>query len=246
MGRLEGKTAIITGAGRGIGRAIALRFASEGASLFLVTQKTSLDSLIDELKEKGVDAEGIFGDVGDAKFASQAVEKCVKRFGGVDILVNNAGITRDGLFIRMKEADFDDVIRVNLKGTFFMMQAASKVMMKKRAGSIINLSSIVGLTGNAGQLNYAASKAGVIGITKSAAKELGSRKIRINAIAPGFIETDMTDSLTDKQKDAMLGAIPLRRLGGAQEIADGVLFLASDESSYITGHTLTIDGGMAM
>ena len=246
MGRLEGKTAIITGAGRGIGRAIAEKFAEEGASLLLVTLSTPLDPLIAELKDKGCQVEGIAGDVGKAGFAKEAVSKCQELFGGVDILVNNAGVTRDGLLVRMKEDDFDEVLRVNLKGAFLMIQAVGKIMMKKRAGSIINLSSVVGITGNAGQVNYAASKAGIIGLTKSVAKELGGRNVRANSIAPGFIETDMTDALTDEMKKELVGEIALGRLGSVEEVALGALFLASDESSYITGHTLAIGGGMAM
>jgi 3-oxoacyl-[acyl-carrier protein] reductase len=246
MGRLTGKSAIITGAGRGIGKEIARRFAAEGASLLLVTVSTPLDPLINELRDRGVTVEGLAGDVGDQVFAKEVVDRCVSRFGGVDILVNNAGITRDNLLMRMKEEDFDEVIRVNLKGAYLLCQAVVKPMMKQRAGSIINLTSVVGLTGNAGQANYAASKAGVIGLTKSVAKELGSRSIRANAIAPGFIETDMTHEMTDGAKEATLGAIPLRRLGQASEIASAALFLASDEASYISGHTLVVDGGLAM
>ncbi len=246
MRRLEGKAIIITGAARGIGRAIATLFGAEGAKLLLVTRSTPLDSLINELADQGVEVEGMAGDVADIDFAKAVFDRCVEKFGGADGLVNNAGITRDGLLARMKEEDFDDVVRTNLKGAFTMMQAAAKVMMKQRRGSVVNVSSVVGLTGNAGQVNYAATKAGVIGMTKSAAKELGGRSIRVNAIAPGFIVTDMTDTLPEKVKDGVIGATPLARFGEAAEVAKAALFLASDDSSYITGHTLTVDGGMSV
>jgi 3-oxoacyl-[acyl-carrier protein] reductase len=246
MPKLEGKAVVITGAARGIGRAIAERFGAEGAKLLLITRNSPLDPVINDLKSRGVDVEGMAGDVADTTFAKEAVDRCLERFGAVDVLVNNAGVTRDGLLARMKEDDFDEVVRTNLKGAFVMMQAVGKVMMKARKGAIVNISSVVGLTGNAGQINYAATKAGVIGMTKSAAKELGGRNVRVNAVAPGFIVTDMTHELPEKVKESVIGVTPLGRFGEAAEVAAATLFLASDEASYVTGHTLTVDGGMAM
>ncbi len=243
MGMLTGKTAIITGASRGIGAAIAERFAKEGANLTLVTRSTPLDSLIEKL---GTPIEAMTGDVGDSAFADQVAKQTKEKFGKIDILVNNAGVTRDGLLVRMKDEDFDEVIRVNLKGAFVTTRAVGKIMMKQRSGAIINISSVVGMVGNAGQANYCASKAGLIGLTKSTAKELGGRGIRINAIAPGFIETDMTGALGEKVKEQTIATIPLGSFGKVDDISAGALFLASDESAYITGHTLVIDGGMAM
>jgi len=230
MPKLEGKAVVITGAARGIGRAIAERFGAEGAKLLLITRNSPLDPVINDLKSRGVDVEGMAGDVADTTFAKEAVDRCLERFGAVDVLVNNAGVTRDGLLARMKEDDFDEVVRTNLKGAFVMMQAVGKVMMKARKGAIVNISSVVGLTGNAGQINYAATKAGVIG----------------NAVAPGFIVTDMTHELPEKVKESVIGVTPLGRFGEAAEVAAATLFLASDEASYVTGHTLTVDGGMAM
>ncbi len=246
MDRLAGKKAIITGAGRGIGRAIALAFAKEGADLLLVTRSTPLDSLLGEIKESGGNAIGIAGNVASREFAGEIVKKCRENFGQIDILVNNAGITRDGLLVRMSEENFDDVIETNLKGAFNCLQAVSKIMMKQRSGSIINISSVVGLSGNPGQVNYSASKAGMIGMTKSSALELASRNIRVNAVAPGFIQSDMTDALAEKAKEEAQNKVPMGRFGSSDDVALGVIYLASDESSYVTGQTLSINGGIYM
>lgn len=246
MNRLAGKKAIITGAGRGIGRAIALAFAKEGADLLLVTRSSPLDSLLGEIKEIGGNAIGFGGDIADREFVVEIAKKCRETFGRIDILVNNAGITRDGLLVRMSEENFDDVIKTNLKGAFNCLQAVSKIMMKQRSGSIINISSVVGLSGNPGQVNYSASKAGLIGMTKSAALELASRSIRVNAVAPGFIESDMTNALAEKAKEEALKQVPMGRFGSSDDVALGVIYLASDESSYVTGQTLSINGGIYM
>jgi 3-oxoacyl-[acyl-carrier protein] reductase len=246
MDRLKDKTALITGASRGIGRGIVEAFAHEGAELFLVARSGSLDEAVKRCKDLGLKVEGLAGDVGDPGFAKAAVDKCVEVFGKLDILVNNAGITRDGLLVRMKEADFDEVIRVNLKGVYGFMQAASQVMMKKRSGRIINITSIVGQIGNAGQVNYAASKAGIIGMTMSAAKELASRGVTVNAIAPGFIATDMTDTLPEKVKEKLMESIPMGRFGSVSDVAAAALYLASADGEYVTGQVLSINGGMAM
>ena len=246
MDRLKGNAAIITGAARGIGRGIAETFAKEGADLLLVTRANPLDEILAVCRAHGVRAEGMTGDVGDNAFSKAAIAKCVELYGKSDILVNNAGITRDALLVRMKEADFDEVIRVNLKGTYNMTQAAASVMMKQRRGRVINLTSIVGQTGNAGQFNYAASKAGITGMTMAAAKELASRGITVNAIAPGFIKTDMTDSIPEKAREELLKAIPAGRFGDVADIAMAAVFLASGEAAYITGQTISVNGGMAM
>jgi len=246
MDRLEGRTAVITGAARGIGRGIAEAFAAEGANLFLVTRTTPLDEVIAACEKLGVTAAGHAADVSDPAQAKAAIDACVERFGGLDILVNNAGITRDGLLVRMKDDDFDQVIRVNLTGAFNCSRAAARVMMKKRYGRIINISSVVGQTGNAGQVNYAASKAGLIGMTKSMARELASRSVTVNAIAPGYIETAMTQVLTDEANQLLIQSIPLGRFGTAADVAAGAVYLASGDAGYVTGHTLAINGGMAM
>lgn len=246
MGRLEGKAAIITGAARGIGRGIAEAFAAEGADVALVTLSSPLDDVLEACRARGARAEGFTGDVADSSFASDVVAGAIEAFGKVDILVNNAGITRDTLLMRMSEEDFDEVIRVNLKGAFNMTKAVSQKMMKQRWGRIINISSVVGQTGNAGQVNYASSKAGLIGMTKSAARELAARGITVNAVAPGFITTDMTDKLPDKIKEKLIESIPLGRFGAVEDVAAGVVYLASEEAAYVTGHTLSINGGMAM
>jgi len=246
MGRLEGKSALITGASRGIGHAVALAFAREGANLFLVSRSTPLDETLAACRALGAKAEGRLCDVANSEDAKAAVEACVETFGQIDILVNNAGITRDGLLVRMKDDDFSEVIRVNLTGCFNMTRAAAKPMMKKRSGRIINVSSVVGVMGNAGQANYAASKAGIIGLTKSVAKELGGRGITANAVAPGFVETDMTQVLTDENRQTLIKSIPLGRFGAVGDVAGAVLFLASGDATYITGVTLFVDGGMAM
>jgi 3-oxoacyl-[acyl-carrier protein] reductase len=243
---VQNKVVLITGASRGIGRAIALRFAEEGARVAF-TYLSSVEkgqALEAELSAFGQAAKGYRSDAADFKAAEELVNQVVADFGGLDILINNAGITRDGLLMRMSEAQWDEVIRVNLKSVFNLTKAATRPMMKARAGSIINLTSVVGIRGNAGQTNYAASKAGIIGFTKSVALELGSRNIRANAIAPGFIETEMTGELAEKDLDAWKAQIPLKRGGQPTEVADCALFLASDLSRYITGQTIQVDGGM--
>lgn len=245
---LENKTAVVTGASRGIGRAVALKLASLGANIVLNYRSSvkSVEEVVEEIKALGGKAVAVQGDVSSFDEAGIIIKAAVENFGSLDILVNNAGITKDGLLARMKEEDFDSVIETNLKGTFNCIRHATPIMMKQRSGKIINMTSVVGVAGNAGQVNYAASKAGVIGMTKSAAKELASRGITVNAIAPGFIQTDMTDSLSDKVKEELLSGIPLKRLGQAEEIADLAAFLASDSASYITGQVINVNGGMYM
>jgi len=245
---LAGKTAVVTGASRGIGRAIAIKLASLGANIILNYRSNikSVQEVIDEIKAAGGNAVAIQGDVSSFSDAEKIIKAAVESFGSIDILVNNAGITKDGLLMRMKEEDFDSVIDVNLKGTFNCIRHASPLMVRQRSGRIINISSVVGVAGNAGQVNYSASKAGVIGITKSTAKELASRGITVNAVAPGFIQTDMTDVLSDKAKEALLLGIPLRKLGRPEDVAELVSFLASDCGSYITGQIINVDGGMVI
>ena len=245
---LKGKTALITGASRGIGREIAVAFAENGANLFLTYNSTPMDETLKAVADADGGGEVITfkGNVTESDASDAAVAECKEKFGGVDILINNAGITRDGLLMRMKDADWDDVINTNLKGAFSMVRAVSKVMIKKRAGKIINIGSVVGSMGNAGQVNYAASKAGLIGITKAVARELASRNVQVNLIAPGYIETDMTDAMDDKAKDAITQSIPAGRLGATRDIANSALFLASSNSDYITGHVLHVNGGMYM
>lgn len=241
---LENKTVVITGSSRGIGRELAIRFAKEGANIVLNGRKNIDDMFMKELETFGIKTHVVIGDIQNKVEADRLLKEAKHVFGSVDVLINNAGITRDGLIMRMSEEDFDAVINVNLKGTFNTIKAASSMMLKQRSGTIINLSSVVGLTGNAGQANYAASKAGVIGLTKSVAKELASRGITCNAIAPGFIETDMTDVLSDKVKELTIAQIPLKRLGQPSDIADTAVFLATQ--TYITGQIITVDGGMVM
>lgn len=245
---LDGKAALVTGASRGIGRAIALRLASEGAKIainFAGNQKAA-EEVKSEIEANGGEAILVQANVADPAAVEAMFAKVVEAFGTVDILVNNAGITRDGLLLRMKDEDFEAVIDTNLKGVFYCTKAAAKLMMKKRSGRIVNMSSVVGLIGNAGQTNYAASKAGVLGFSKSAAKELAARGITVNMVAPGFIDTDMTAVLADKVKEAMVKEIPLRRMGRPEDVANAVLFLVSDCSSYITGQVINVDGGMVM
>ncbi|WP_295633914.1 3-oxoacyl-[acyl-carrier-protein] reductase [uncultured Mitsuokella sp.] len=245
---LDGKAALVTGASRGIGRAIALRLASEGAKVainFAGNQKAA-EEVKSEIEANGGEAILVQANVADPAAVEAMFAKVVEAFGTVDILVNNAGITRDGLLLRMKDEDFEAVIDTNLKGVFYCTKAAAKLMMKKRSGRIVNMSSVVGLIGNAGQTNYAASKAGVLGFSKSAAKELAARGITVNMVAPGFIDTDMTAVLADKVKEAMVKEIPLRRMGRPEDVANAVLFLVSDCSSYITGQVINVDGGMVM
>lgn len=244
---LEGKVAVVTGAGRGIGKAIALRFAAEGAAVACCSRTEANSAAVaQEISKNGGKAAAFAVDVADSAQVTAACEKILKDFGRADILVNNAGVTRDGLLMRMSDADWDTVLDTNLKGAFLFTKALARAMMKQRYGRIINITSIIGLTGNAGQANYAASKAGLIGFTKSVARELASRNITANAIAPGFIETDMTSGLTEEIREAMRKNIPLARMGSAEEVAGVALFLASDKAAYITGQTLTVDGGMVM
>jgi 3-oxoacyl-[acyl-carrier protein] reductase len=247
MNQLTGQIAIVTGAGRGIGRAIALKFAGEGAAIVCVSRTLeNAERVAQEVRALGQNAWAHAVDVADPGAVNAAAETILAATGRVDILVNNAGVTRDGLLVRMSEADWDTVLDTNLKGAFLFTKALSRTLMKQRSGRIINIASIVGLIGNAGQCNYASSKAGLLGFTKSAARELASRGVLVNAVAPGFIETDMTAGLKEELKNEMLKAIPLGRLGQADEIAEAALFLASPASRYITGQVLTVDGGMVM
>ncbi|NHE59490.1 3-oxoacyl-[acyl-carrier-protein] reductase [Cyclobacterium plantarum] len=246
MGLLTGKRALVTGASKGIGRAIALRFAQEGADVaftFLSSVEKG-EALEEELAAFGIKAKGFRSDASDFKAAEQLIADVVAELGGLDILVNNAGITRDNLLMRMTEEHWDEVINVNLKSCFNTVKAATRTMMKAKAGSIINITSVVGIKGNAGQANYAASKAGIIGFTKSVALELGSRNIRCNAIAPGFIETEMTAVLDEKTVQGWRDGIPMKRGGKPEEVADACVFLGSDMSSYISGQTLQVNGAM--
>lgn len=245
---LKDKVAVVTGAGRGIGREIAKTFAGYGAKVVVNFNGSEerANSLVEEIKAAGGEAVAFKANVADFAEAEALMKFAVATYGRIDILVNNAGITRDNLVLGMKEADFDDVININLKGTFNCIKHVYRTMMKQKYGRIINMSSVVGIEGNAGQVNYAASKAGVIGITKSIAKELGSRGITANAIAPGFIKTDMTDALSDKAKEAMLDHITVKRLGEVSDIAETAAFLASDNASYITGQVIKVDGGMSL
>lgn len=247
MGLVDKKIALVTGGGQGIGEAITLRLAAEGASVAVLDiNLEKAQAVADKARALGVDAEAFRCDVSNTEAVKLIVDEIVKRFGRIDVLVNNAGITRDQLILKMTEQDWDLVMSINLKGIFNFTKAVSRVMMKARTGSIINISSVVGLFGNAGQMNYAASKAGAIGATKAAAKELASRNIRVNAVAPGYIDTAMTHVLSDEAKASLLAYVPAKRLGTAEDVANGVLFLASDLSSYVTGETLRVDGGMAM
>ncbi|MBQ2813758.1 MAG: 3-oxoacyl-[Akkermansia sp.] len=248
MNRLAGKTAVVTGAGRGIGQAIAQRFAAEGAKVILISRNpSSCGNAADAINAEYPGSCKAFPcDVADATAVEACVKEILTEYPTIDILVNNAGITKDGLLMRMKESDWDAVITTNLKSVFLFVKALQRTLMKSPAGRIINLSSIVGMTGNLGQANYAASKAGVIGFTKSMAQEIASRKVTVNAIAPGFISTDMTDAIPEKAKEAMLARIPLGDLGKPEDIANCALFLASDEARYITGQVLVCDGGMTM
>lgn len=246
MKLLENKSAIITGATRGIGRGIAIEFAKQGANVAFTYSSSieAAEALETELKAFGVAAKGYQSNAADFDAAQELAKEVLKEFGAIDILVNNAGITKDNLLMRISEDDFDKVIEVNLKSVFNLTKAVIRPMMKQRAGSIINMSSVVGLKGNAGQANYAASKAGIIGFSKSVALELGSRNVRSNVVAPGFIETEMTDKLDAAVVQGWRDSIPLKRGGKPQDIANACVFLASDMSAYITGQTLSVDGGM--
>ena len=243
---LGGKVALVTGASRGIGRAIALRLAGEGAKVAINYAGNTAKAVKAEIEQNGGEAILVQADVADSSAVEAMVAKVTEAFGQIDILVNNAGITRDGLLMRMKEEDFDAVLNTNLKGVFHCTKTVSKLMMKKRSGRIINMASVVGIMGNAGQTNYAAAKAGVIGFSKSAAKELAARGITVNVVAPGFIDTDMTAAMTDKAKELTLTGIPMKKMGTPEDVANAVLFLASDCASYITGQTVNVDGGMVM
>jgi 3-oxoacyl-[acyl-carrier protein] reductase len=245
---LDGKVALVTGASRGIGRAIALKLAAEGAKVAInyAGNTAKAEEVKAEIEKNGGEAILVQADVADFAAVETMVNTVVEKFGQIDILVNNAGITRDGLLMRMKDEDFDAVINTNLKGVFYCTKLVSKLMMKKRSGRIINMASVVGLMGNAGQTNYAAAKAGVIGFSKSAAKELAARGITVNMVAPGFIDTDMTAAMTDKAKEMTLTGIPLNRMGTPEDVANAVAFLVSDNASYITGQVINVDGGMVM
>jgi len=245
---LTGKTAVVTGGSRGIGRAICIELAKQGANV-VVNYSGSEDKakqVVSEIEDLGVKAIAIQANVADSAAVDAMMKQTIEVFGTLDILVNNAGITRDNLLMRMKEQEWDDVVDTNLKGVFLCTKAVTRQMMKQRAGRIINISSIVGVAGNPGQANYVAAKAGVIGLTKTCAQELASRNILVNAIAPGFITTEMTDSLPEELKEAMLKQIPLAKLGQPEDVAKAVVFFASDNANYITGQTLHIDGGLVM
>lgn len=238
------ETLIITGANRGIGASTAVAFAKAGYQIAMVNRSQADESLLETIRDCGVDVREYLADVSDFDLTSQVVKAIHKDFGRVDVLVNNAGITKDSLLIRMSEEAFDQVIDVNLKGSFNLIRHVSKIMLKQRRGAIINVSSLSGIIGNIGQANYSASKAGLIGLTRSAARELASRHITVNAVAPGFISSDMTDQLSNKTKEAMLEEIPLKRFGEQEEVAEAILFLATNQ--YITGTTLEINGGLNM
>jgi 3-oxoacyl-[acyl-carrier protein] reductase len=248
MTNLTGKTAIITGASRGIGAEIARKMAEAGAKIVVnySGSQAKAEAVVEEIKNNGGEAIAVKADVADADAVKAMVEQTMQAFGSVDILVNNAGITRDNLMMRMKDDEWDDVINTNLKGVFICTKAVTRQMMKQRSGRIVNIASIVGVMGNAGQANYVAAKAGVIGLTKTTARELASRNITANAVAPGFITTDMTDKLGEDIQKTMLAQIPLGRFGKPEEVAKAALFLASDDASYMTGQTLHLDGGMVM
>jgi len=245
---LDGKVAVVTGASRGIGRAIAMELAQAGADVVVnyAGSQGAAEEVVEAITALGRKAIAVQANVGKSDEAEALVKQALEVFGHVDILVNNAGITRDNLIMRMKEDEFDAVIETNLKGVFNCVKAVTRPMMKQRSGRIINISSVVGVLGNPGQANYVAAKAGVIGLTKASARELASRGITVNCVAPGFIETDMTDKLSEELRTQMLGQIPLTRLGQPEEIAKAVRFLASDDAAYMTGQTLHVDGGMYM
>ncbi len=246
-GKLEGRVALVTGGARGIGKSICERLAAEGASLAIVDiLQEAADETAAEFKEKGIKAVAFGANVAKPEDADSTIKSCIDEFGKIDILVNNAGITRDTLMMRMSETDWDAVIDVNLKGTFNFIKAAMRPMMKNRYGKIVNVASVVGIMGNPGQANYSASKAGVIGLTKTAAKELASRNINVNAVAPGYIQTDMTKDLPDQAKDAFMTVTPMKRAGSPEDVAGVVFFLSSPDSDYITGQVINIDGGLLM
>ncbi|HPA57699.1 MAG TPA: 3-oxoacyl-[acyl-carrier-protein] reductase, partial [bacterium] len=244
---LKGKTAVVTGGYRGIGKAIAIKLASMGANVVIndIGAPETADDTVNELKSFGVEAQAVSANVTVEEEVNGMIAKVIEKFGHIDILVNNAGITRDGLLMKMKESDWQSVLDVNLKGVFLCTKAVVRPMMQQKGGSIVNITSVVGITGNAGQANYSASKAGVIGFTKSIAKEIGSKGVRVNAVAPGFINTKMTEALPEEVKKAYMANIPLKRYGEPEEIAEVVAFLCEDRSRYMTGQVLKVDGGMA-
>ncbi|KKB39308.1 3-oxoacyl-[acyl-carrier-protein] reductase [Bacillus thermotolerans] len=246
--KLEGKTALVTGASRGIGRAVALELAREGARVIVnySGSEEKAKQVVEDIKAIGREAIAVKCNVADSEEVADMFKQALEAFGKVDILVNNAGITRDNLLMRMKEEEWDAVINTNLKGVFLCTKTATRPMMKQRSGRIINIASVVGVSGNPGQANYVAAKAGVIGLTKTTAKELAPRGITVNALAPGFITTDMTDALPEENKEALLSQIPLGRLGDPEDIAKAAAFLASDDAGYITGQTIHVNGGMVM
>ncbi|NTU70349.1 MAG: 3-oxoacyl-[acyl-carrier-protein] reductase [Coriobacteriia bacterium] len=246
MPDLSGKVALVTGASRGIGAAIALRLAADGAAVAVnyAGSKASADAVVESIVALGGRAVALQGDVSDSAAALALVDSTIAELGALDVVINNAGITRDGLLVRMSDEDWGAVIATNLTGVFNVTRAASKVMMKQRSGSIVNVTSVVGLVGNAGQANYAAAKAGVVGLTKSVARELAGRGVRVNAVAPGFIETDMTAELPEAAREGALATISMKRFGAVDDVASAIAFLASDEASYVTGQTLAVDGGM--
>lgn len=244
---MEGKQVVlITGAARGIGRAIAMKYAKNGYNIILnyISDNTDVEGLTKELSQYGAEVLCVKADVSQENQVEELVKQAIGKFEKIDVLVNNAGVTKDTLLMRMKEEDFDKVININLKGTFLMTKAVIPYMMKKREGRIINIASVVGIAGNAGQSNYAASKAGIIGFTKSVAKEVASRNIRANCVAPGFIATDMTEVLSDEIKENISKQIPMKRMGTPEDVANVVYFLGNEDSSYVTGQTISIDGGM--
>lgn len=245
---LEGKVAVVTGASRGIGREVALTLAGYGAAVIVnyCGSKEKAEAVVEEIIAAGGTAKAYQGDVSDFDIAKEMMASVKKEFGSIDILVNNAGITKDNLILKMSEEEFDKVIEVNLKGAFNCMKHVSRIMLRQKYGHIINMSSVSGVMGNPGQVNYCASKAGIIGMTKSLARELGSRGITVNAIAPGYIQTEMTEVLPEEVKESILSTVPLKRMGQTKDIAETVAFLASDKAAYITGQTISVDGGMGM
>lgn len=248
VGMLSGKVALVTGAGRGIGREIALTLSEYGAAVIVNYNgsKEKAEEVVSRIRQKGGTAECVQCSVADEEACKEMIDSMLAKFGHIDILVNNAGITKDNLLMKISEEDFDAVIDTNLKGTFHTIKCMYRAFLKQRGGRIINLSSVSGVLGNAGQANYAASKAGVIGLTKSVARELASRNITVNAVAPGFIDTDMTQAMSESAKEATINQIPLKRVGQPREIAETVAFLASDKAAYITGQVISVDGGMAI